>query len=510
MSEAAPRSTTAPRHGDALPFDPAAGTVPHPAAPREAPEPRPLDIANPARVRALRAAMLVTTDFLALFGSGTVGYVAWARPIRDQPTELYLAMVPLLALFLAGYALSGLYPGFGLGPVETLRRLTRVTGFGFLVLAAVTYALKIPHLYSRVTLGLTFILALVAVPAGRALVSAIAGRRPGWSEPVVVIGEGSRAAQSVEALRDLDRLGYRPIGVLLTGGEPAGGTIEGTRVLGGIELAPELARRGVRVAILELDRLGEREAIDRLQQHFRHVITLRTVDELPVEGVQVRNLGRVLGIEYTNNLLRPLNRAIKRGVDVGLGGAALVAAAPAIVAAAVAIKLVSRGPAFYVQEREGLDGRRIRVRKIRTMHVDAERRLAEHLERRPELRREWEERYKLRDDPRLIPGLGTFLRRFSLDELPQLANVVDGSMSLVGPRPFPDYHLAGFTPEFRALRRRVWPGLTGLWQVTVRSGGSVAEQQAYDTYYIRNWSLWLDLYILGRTLGAVLTGRGAF
>jgi Undecaprenyl-phosphate galactose phosphotransferase WbaP len=467
-------------------------------------------VANPASVRALRVAVLAVADFGSLVAAGAIGYLAWARPVRGQPAELYLGLVPLLALFLAGYAQSGLYPGFGLGPVETLRRLTRVTAFGFLVLGAITYAVKLPHLFSRVTIAITFALALVAVPAGRWLVGALAGRWRGWREPVVMIGDDAPVAGAIGALRDLDRLGYRPVGVLRTGGAAPGTSVEGVPVLGGIESAPELARRGVRVALVELVSRPDRATLDRLQQHFRHVITLRGVDDLPVEGVQVRNLGGVLGIEYTNNLLRRRNRAVKRAVDLALGVAALALAAPLIAAAALAVKLASRGPAFFVQEREGLGGSRIRVRKIRTMHADAERRLAEHLERRPDLKREWEERYKLRDDPRLIPGLGTFLRRFSLDELPQLASVVEGTMSLVGPRPFPDYHLDRFSPEFRSLRRRVRPGITGLWQVTVRSGGSVVEQQAYDTYYIRNWSLWLDLYILGSTLGAVISGRGAW
>jgi lipopolysaccharide/colanic/teichoic acid biosynthesis glycosyltransferase len=101
------------------------------------------------------------------------------------------------------------------------------------------------------------------------------------------------------------------------------------------------------------------------------------------------------------------------------------------------------------------------------------------------------------------------LRRFSVDELPQLWNVVKGEMSLVGPRPFPEYHLRQFQPEFRDLRRRVRPGVTGMWQVMVRSNGGIEEQQLYDTYYIRNWSIWLDVWILFRTGWAVLTGRGA-
>ena len=167
-------------------------------------------------------------------------------------------------------------------------------------------------------------------------------------------------------------------------------------------------------------------------------------------------------------------------------------------------------PAFFVQDRAGLDGRRIAVPKIRTMRRDAETRLEEHLAANPGLRQEWESRYKLRNDPRLIPIVGQLFRRFSIDELPQIWTVLRGDMSLVGPRPFPDYHIKHFSPAFVELRRRVRPGITGLWQITVRSAGSTDEQESYDSYYIRNWSAWLDLYILSRTIAAVASGRGAY
>jgi Undecaprenyl-phosphate galactose phosphotransferase WbaP len=413
-------------------------------------------------------------------------------------------------MFVVGYAQAGLYPAFGLGPVETLRRLTYVTAFGFLVLAAFSFALKLPPLYSRVTFTLAFILSLVIVPLGRVLVLHAARRWAWWHEPVVVVGTGPRAARAIHSIQQADHLGYRAAGVLASGPDRADDEIAGVPVLGGLELASALAARGIRVALLETDHLQSRAVVDRLQRHFHHVVLLREYEDLPVEGLQVRNLGSIVGIEYTNNLLLHGNRVVKRALDLVLTCVALVVVTPVILLAALVVRLIDGAPAFFFQDRVGLDGRRVDVPKIRTMRLDAERRLEEYLSANPSLRREWNERYKLRSDPRLIPVVGRLFRRFSLDELPQLWAVFTGDMSLVGPRPFPDYHLEQFPPDFRELRQRVRPGITGLWQITVRSEGGIEEQQAYDSYYIRNWSVWLDLYILSRTVAAVLSGRGAY
>ncbi len=165
---------------------------------------------------------------------------------------------------------------------------------------------------------------------------------------------------------------------------------------------------------------------------------------------------------------------------------------------------------MYIQEREGEAGRKIRVWKLRTMYPDADLMLARHLDASSEARQEWVRFFKLKQDPRILPGIGRLLRRTSLDELPQLWNVLKGEMSLVGPRPLPDYHLESFAPEFRVLRSKVPPGLTGMWQVSARSNGDIQVQEALDTYYIRNWSPWLDLHILARTVGAVLFPKGAY
>jgi Undecaprenyl-phosphate galactose phosphotransferase WbaP len=468
---------------------------------------------NPRWTQALRVVLLASADLLALWSSCTLAYLLWARAVHGQAAGMYLGLAPLLTLFLAGYLAADLYPGFGLGPVESLRRTWLVTSFGFLVLAAFTFAVKLPQLYSRVTFAIALVLSLIAVPTARALLLARAARWRWWREPVVMIGPRPLVARAIRLLRDMRRPDYRAVAALDPGwpdSPSSGDPIEGVPLAGGLDRAEQFARRGVQVAILAGEDLPTETTLDLLQQSFYRVVTLRPFEHLPVEGAQLRNLGGALTIEYTSNLLKPHNRAAKRALDVVMSAVTLILTGPLLLLAALVVRIVSAGRPIFEQERSGLGGRSFSVLKVRTMYVDAEQRLEQHLRLHPELEREWLKRFKLEDDPRLIPGLGRFLRRFSIDELPQLWNVLRGEMSLVGPRPFPGYHLSAFPPEFLRLRQRMRPGITGLWQVMVRSAGTIDEQQFFDTYYLRNWSVWLDLYILGRTVRAVLRGDGAY
>jgi len=461
--------------------------------------------------RVARTAVLATTDAAMLALATAIAYLSWAAPMRDQSAGLYLDLAPLAVLFLAGYGRAGLYPGLGLGPVEMLRRFSYVTTSGFLVVAAFAFALKLPPVYSRVTFLLALGLSLGLVPIGRQGLTRVARRWAWWAEPVVVIGTGLPAARAIRGIKQASNLGYGTAAVLsMDPATPPGGELEGVPILGGLEQVPSLVSRGIRIAFLEIEHMATRGVLDRLQQDFLHVILLRELDHLPVESLQVRNLGSMVGIEYTNNLLRPRNQTAKRALDLVIGSVAFLLLLPIIVIAALVVVLIDGAPAFFYQDRPGLGGRRIRVPKIRTMRRGADERLGEFLAENPALHEEWHARYKLREDPRLIPGVGRFFRRFSLDELPQLLTVIAGDMSLVGPRPFPDYHLEQFTPAFRELRQRVRPGITGFWQITVRSEGSTDDQEALDAYYIRNWSVWFDLYVLGRTVLAVASGRGAY
>ena len=195
---------------------------------------------------------------------------------------------------------------------------------------------------------------------------------------------------------------------------------------------------------------------------------------------------------------------LKRALDVVLSSLGLLAILPMWLLIVLAIRLESPGPAIFVQERVGLNGRRFLFYKFRSMYVDAETRLADVMARNevdgPV--------FKIRNDPR-VTRVGAFLRRSSLDELPQLVNVLKGDMSLVGPRPPLPREVDQYRPS-DAVRLTVKPGLTCLWQVSGRSTVSFDEWMELDRQYIRNLSFWLDLGILVRTVGAVLTMRGAY
>ena len=175
---------------------------------------------------------------------------------------------------------------------------------------------------------------------------------------------------------------------------------------------------------------------------------------------------------------------------------------------AALIKCDSPGPVFFRQQRIGLGGKDIFIWKFRTMVANAEECLDECLEHDPELREEWESQQKLRHDPR-VTRLGRFLRVSSLDELPQLYNVLRGDMSLVGPRPIVWAEVEKYREGFE-LYKRVRPGLTGLWQISGRSSTSYGLRVELDGYYVRNWSLWFDIYILAKTPLEVFKGRGAY
>jgi Undecaprenyl-phosphate galactose phosphotransferase WbaP len=403
----------------------------------------------------------------------------------------------------------GLYPGYLLSPVERLRRrvLATLGIFGALI---AWDSLVARAVLSRGVLLVTFLFALVLPPLAELAVRTILIRRGKWGVPVVMLGAGDAGRAIARTFRDEPQLGFRPVAFLDDHPGSWNTTLDSIPVAGPLALAPDFEARA-HAAVVMLADLPKSDVPQLLHElNFARTIVVPDLPRVATLWITARQFGGSIGFELKKNLLLPRNLILKAALDRTLALLLFILSLPIVLIAAAWIKLTSRGPAFYRQTREGLGGARIDVWKLRTMQMDGDRILEQWLERHPEDREHWQRHYKLKRDPRLLPFIGSLLRRTSLDELPQLWSIVRGEMSLVGPRPLPDYHLARFTAEFRELRTRVLPGLTGLWQVTTRSAGDAESIETLDTFYIRNWSPWLDLYILARTVTAVALARGAY
>lgn len=455
---------------------------------------------------------LMMSDTVALLVAGWLGVYLWNLIHPTIDPRWYWGLWPVVVVFLTIYFTLGLYPGAGLNPVEEFRSLTLGTTIGYLASGASIFLSKAVGIPSRGAFVSSWLCTVMLAPLCRALSRSWFARKPWWGVPVLVLGSEQNAKAVIERLQANPEAGLRPVACLEDGATQT--WCAGIPVLGPVSLAPELSRSlGVRHAVVATSRTSRGELLELLERMaavFPHLIVIPDLFGVVSLWVSPRDLSGILSLEVRQNLLVPMNRRLKRLLDLSIACFVGVMALPLLGVLMLWIWCVSRGPVFYKQRREGENGLPFYVYKLRTMHEDAERLLEQHLAANPRVRQEWQQYYKLKDDPRILPGIGRILRRTSLDELPQLWNVIKGEMSLVGPRPLPDYHLNRFSTRFRALRNRVLPGLTGLWQVTSRSNGDLSVQEALDTYYIRNWSLWLDLYILARTVRAVISGQGAY
>lgn len=242
-------------------------------------------------------------------------------------------------------------------------------------------------------------------------------------------------------------------------------------------------------------------------ESFRNVLVVPNLKGVTNSAVVARDLSGTFAIEIKQNLLDPWAQRLKRALDLfgAVVGGLLIS--PLLLTIVVLTKLDSSGPAFYGHRRVGARDDHFVCWKFRTMRANAEQMLEKYLQDNPYLRAEWEQNQKLRNDPR-VTRIGRLLRKTSLDELPQLWNVLWGEMSLTGPRPIVDAEIPKYKKDY-ALFKRIKPGMSGLWQVSGRSNMDYEERVELDVYYVRNWSVWLDIIILARTIKTVLFGRGA-
>jgi undecaprenyl-phosphate galactose phosphotransferase len=252
------------------------------------------------------------------------------------------------------------------------------------------------------------------------------------------------------------------------------------------------------------------ELMEQLQHKVRRILLIPRMTSLPMFNAEVFNSINQKGLIFfvRNNLLNESDRTFKHLSDFTLALMLTLALSPILFGLYLWVYFATRGQPIFKQKRMGIDGKTFKIYKFRTMRADAEQYLANLLANNPKAREEWERDHKLKDDPRITP-IGQFLRRTSLDELPQLINVLRGQMSLVGPRPIIGEEVVAYG-EYIDYYKQVRPGITGLWQVSGRNELSYDERVQLDVWYVRNWSLELDLIILTKTLVAVLLRKGSY
>jgi Undecaprenyl-phosphate galactose phosphotransferase WbaP len=410
--------------------------------------------------------------------------------------------------------LLGLYPSYGLTAAENLRRQTYALAATAAITSTFALTLHVGILVPRLMLIGGFLSLLFLAPLLRAFVKGRLIKVGLWGKPTVILGSGKVAQHLMRSLRSEPGIGLVPIAVFDDREPPDGGVLEGVPYGGAITDGEYLAREsGVNTAIIVMAGADRRQFMDSINWAatvFQNLILVPSrlggsmVGNSAVRG---RDLAGTLGLEIKHNLLDPWSQRTKRALDlfgVVLGGLLI---SPFLLAIAVSIKLSSPGPVFYVHRRLGSGSTNFRCWKFRTMYPDAERLLDNYLQSNPELRVEWEREQKLRRDPR-VTRVGRILRKSSLDELPQLWNVLRGEMSLIGPRPIVDAEVSKYRAMYE-LYQRVRPGMSGLWQVSGRSNTTYEERVALDAYYVRNWSVWLDMVILARSVKIVATRAGA-
>ena len=483
--------------GDAREFD---GTV---VSERAAPA--------PLQPRLLKMAVVVA-DLVAIVVGMLVAYLASRHlHVRDSKgaTKISLLIGAVsLPMWVVLFSRYRLYSARRVSTrLDELGRLIHAALGGTLGMAALAY-LTVAKV-SRGWLILCFPIIVVTCCIEREAVRATFKRlrRSGrLLRSVVLVGANAEAESIYQLLENRPTLGYRIVGVVDDGD---GSPLMRHPVLGGVSDTLDVVRAtgatGVIVATTAVSAVKSNSLVRELVDGSVHVEMSSSLQDIDSQRLTVQPLGN-----YPVVYIEPVRRggwraAAKRTFDIGGSVVALVAVAPLLAVVALIVKLDSPGRVFFSQVRVGKDGKPFWVHKIRTMAPNAADLLAELSERN----QAEAPLFKVVDDPR-VTRAGKVLRRFSIDEIPQLWNVLRGEMSLVGPRPGLYSEMDMWTPELKRSRLRVRPGLTGMWQVSGRSNLSFADYVRLDVCYVDNWTLWQDLAILAKTLPVVVSKRGAY
>lgn len=398
---------------------------------------------------------------------------------------------------------------------DEVKALWKVSFFSTVGVFTVLSLGKMSEEMSRTVVILMGIISVPLLPLARTFLKKLLRKTGLLKRRVLILGAGETGRLIVRALHKEPNYGYRVLGFVDDDPGKIGRSIEGVKIHRGIDQANHyISRCNVEDLVIAMPGAGRERLqglINTLQHKVERILFVPDIFGIAVLGTNLQHFfhEEAFAFELKNNLSSPLNMFLKRFFDIGVSVLLVPFLLIPMSVIALLIRIDSMGPAMFSQERMGKKGRAFRCFKFRTMYSDAEDRLAVLLDKDPQAKQKWELYWKLDHDPR-ITRIGKFLRTTSLDELPQIFNVLRGEMSLVGPRPVTQEEIEKYYKESAALCFCVLPGVTGLWQVSGRSNTSYEYRITLDSWYVKNWNIWLDVVILLKTLRIVAKREGAY
>ena len=456
--------------------------------------------------------LLVLLDILTISGavifSATIRYLL--EPIMGGVVNWSLilnSLVFYVAFNIILAWLNGLYPGFGLAAVQEMQKVLYVVSLATVFLGMILFLQQLGLAYSRVIFVFTWFLSVLFMMLGRFALRNRFSHYAWWGIPMIIIGTKARVTPVIEKLIQSRRLGFRPV-YFFDPEDESDQPILDVLPLESHQALQDLVTESKIQHVVFTDPIADFNTFDFewMRDVFPNIIFI--LDTAPFGSLWVRTIDvhGTLAIETNYHLLNKQETIIKRIFDMILTILLLLVTWPIFAMLALLVRLDSKGPVLYTQKRLGQNGELFDSYKFRTMYENAEEKLQDVLAADPVVNQEYQTYHKLVNDPR-VTKVGKFFRRYSLDEMPQFINVLKGDMNLIGPRSYLPRELP-IMGTFAKVILKVKPGITGWWQVMGRNATSFKDRLQLDEYYISNWSIWLDIYIMIKTAWVLIRGEG--
>ena len=460
------------------------------------------------------AAAIILTYILAYFIRLSIlpSVFSRYRAIRLYPLSFFLEYYYLVFIWFAVFAYHRLYtkrfPFW-----EEVKNIIQSSTISSLLIIIIIFLTRTELKYSRTVVVLAWLLSLLLVPFFRYCLKRVLTKLKVWKKKLIVVGVNPTSLKAIENIKKDKAMGYEVVSIIDDDPANIGKTVLGIVVTGPLSQISQFSRtansKDIMITSSHLPSEELKRLIAQSESCCESMWIIPRMGDFITEGVEIEKIGDLLSLYVKRNLAKPWNIVLKNMAEWTLTAIALVVLSPVFLLIAAAIGRDSPGPVLYTQKRVGKDRKLFTLWKFRSMYVDNEKRLQDYLRNDPQARAEWETYKKLRNhDPR-VTRVGRIIRKYSLDELPQLFHILQGKMSLVGPRPYIEEELLGKDPLVNTITQ-VKPGITGLWQTSGRSEVSFDERVNLDEYYVRNWSPWLDFVILLRSVKVIFSGRGAY